>query len=99
MKYKNNSMKKIRNTHPLMVSCSHCGQELLIYQKGGRGNLIKLQVHRIIESNIDLTKLENALNCPNCSEQIASLTEYNGKPTYYIIRGKARDKRMGHYRY
>lgn len=99
MKYKNPHMRKIKNTHPLLVTCSHCGEELLIYQKGGRRNLIKLLRDRIIESNMDLSCLDSALTCPSCERKLGSLTEYNNIPTYYLDRGMTRSKRLGFYKY
>ena len=99
MKYKNPYMRKIKNTHPLLVICSHCRKEILVYQKGGRGNLIKLQRDRIIESNIDLSILDNALTCPNCDRKLGSLTEFNGIETYYLDRGMTHSKKLGYYKY
>ena len=98
MKYKNPSYKRIKNTHPLEVVCGHCKTPLLIYEKGGNGNLIKLQEHRIIESEFDLETHENHLYCLNCGEQLANRGIYNDRLTYFIIRGKVNSKRLDNYR-
>lgn len=99
MKYKNPKMRKIKNTRPLLVSCSLCGSELLTYQKGGKGNLIKIQFPRIVESNVILDEEEKGFFCPGCREQLGSLRDYRGNPTYYLIRGLTRTKELNHYKY
>ena len=94
MKYSNPYYRKIKNTYPLLVSCQHCKQAIALYQKRGRGNLIKLQVPRIIEAEFDLTTLANALLCPNCQQQLGSLADYRGNPTYFLLRGMTHSKRV-----
>lgn len=99
LKHKNPHMRKVKNTHPLLVSCNFCKTSLLVYQKGGKGNLIKLQIPRVIDSNFPLYPLENALVCYQCEEQMGSLTEYRGNPTYYLARGAVNTKRLTHYKF
>ncbi len=99
MKYKNPTMRKFKNTHPLLVSCNLCKTPLLVYQKGGKGNLIKLQFPRIIESEFDLEQMGKGLFCIKCGEQLGSLSEFDGNPTYYLIRGLTHSKNMQHYKY
>lgn len=94
MKYKNSTMRKVKNAQPLLVSCNLCKRELAVYQKGGRGNLIKLQVPRIVEAEFDLADLSNALLCPNCGTQLGSLSDYRGNPTYFLLRGLTTTKRL-----
>ena len=98
MKYKNYSYKKSKNIFPLEVSCGNCKTPILTYEKGGKGNLIKLQQHRIIESEFNLKTHENHLYCLNCKEQLANRGTYNGRLTYFIIRGKINSKRLDNYR-
>lgn len=50
MWHKNPIHRKRRNTYPLEVSCGQCKTPVVIYEKGGKGNLIKMQLPRIIES-------------------------------------------------
>lgn len=99
MKYKNPYMRKVKNTHPLLVSCNLCKTDLLVYQKGGRGNLIKLQRYRIVEANFDFDSMGGGLFCPACKEHLGSLRDYKGEPTYYLIRGLTNSRRLENYRY
>ena len=94
MQYSNPYYRKIKNTYLLLVSCQHCKHPIALYQKGGRGNLIKLQVPRIIEAEFDLSSLPNALSCPECHQQLGSLADYRGNPTYFLLRGQTNSKRV-----
>lgn len=98
MKYKNLSYKKNKNTFPLEVVCGHCKTPILIYEKGGNGNLIKLQEHKIIESEFNLITHQDHLYCPNCKERLANRGTYNNRLTYFIIRGQVNSKRLDNYR-
>lgn len=98
MKYKNYSFKRNKKTYPLEVVCGHCKKPILIYEKGGKGNLIKLQKHRIIESQFNLDTHQNHLHCLYCNEQLANRGSHNGGLTYFIIRGKVNSKRLNNYR-
>lgn len=97
MKYKNPTYRKGKNVHPLEVSCGHCKTPVVIYEKGGQGNLIKMQFPRIIETEVDLTNLEGHLTCPNCGAELARKGIYNDNLTYWIIRGQVNTKKLGHY--
>lgn len=97
MKYKYFSFKKNKTTYPLKVFCGHCKTPILIYEKGGKGNLIKLQEHRIIESSLDLKNNKGHLYCPKCKEHLANRGKYNEGLTYFIIRGKVNSRRLNNY--
>lgn len=94
MKYKNPTMRKIKNTYPLLVSCNHCKTPLLLYQKGGKGNLIKIQRDRIIESEFEIDQMGNALHCIHCGEHLGSLRDYSGVPSYFLLRGMVNAKKV-----
>lgn len=94
MKFKNPYMRKIKNTHLLLVSCNLCKTPLLIYQKGGRGNLIKIQRDRIVELEFDIDEMGNGLYCINCGEHLGSLRDYFGVPSYFLIRGLVNSRRI-----
>ncbi len=94
MRYKNPIYRKRRNTFPLEVSCGNCKTPMVIYEKGGKGGLIKMQVPRIIESEINLEEHEGHLLCTNCKEELAKKGTYNGNVTYWVIRGKVNTKRL-----
>ncbi|MGO1469557.1 MAG: hypothetical protein ACTHW2_06020 [Tissierella sp.] len=98
MLYKNPLYRKKRNTYPLQVSCGHCKTSIAIYAKGGKGNLIKMQLPRIIESQIDLKRNKGHLRCTNCRRELARKGAYNENITYWIIRGKVNTKRLDNYR-
>ncbi|MDK6233370.1 hypothetical protein ACX3VT_08805 [Aerococcus sanguinicola] len=94
MNYQNPYRKKVKNSHLLLVSCQVCKADLAIYYKVGRGNLIKLQVHRIHSANFPLKPLAKALNCPECGQQVASLADYKGKPCYFLFRSLTTSRRI-----
>lgn len=98
MKYKNSKYRKRRNTFPLEVSCGNCKTPIVIYAKRGKGNLIKLQLPRIIASEINLDEHEGNLFCSNCNEELAKKGSYNGNVTYWIIRGKVNSRRLNNYK-
>ena len=64
----------------LDVFCHSCKALLLIYQKGGKGQLIKCHLHRIIE---DYCKKPGI--CHNCQRQWGKLTIIRNKPALKII--------------
>lgn len=80
------------------IVCGHCKTPVLLYEKGGYGNLIKLQKHRIIESEFDLESHKGHLHCLNCKEKLANRGTHNDNLTYFIIRGKVNSKRLDNYR-
>lgn len=99
MKYKNSKRKKSKNTFALEVVCGSCKEPILIYEKGGKGNLIKLQSHRIIESEFNLKTHKGHLKCLICKELLANRGIYNDKLTYFIVRGKVNSKKLSKYSY
>lgn len=97
MKYKNKFYRKQKKTFPLNVKCNHCKTPILVYAKGGHGNLIKLQLPRIIESNVDLRNLEGDLHCYHCDVKLANRGFHNNNLTFFIIRGQINSQRLHHY--
>lgn len=92
-------LKKIKNTHPLLVSCGHCKTPVAIYQKGGKGNLIKMQFPRIAECTMDIVKNKGHLKCPSCNLTIAKRGDFHGTECFWVLRGKINTKRLSHYNY
>lgn len=90
MKYKYSPRKKVRKLNLQEVMCAHCKSPLLKYYKGGKGGLIKLQVPRVLESEVDLKQALEAGEyiCPKCQASIAKAGEYQGRPTFWITRGQ-----------
>lgn len=99
MKYKNPLHKKGKNTFPLEVVCGNCKTPMLIYEKAGKGNLIKLQSHRIIESAFNLETHKGHLKCISCKETLANRGVHKGNLTYFIIRGMVNSRRLDNYSY
>jgi len=94
MKYQNRKYRKKKDCYPLEVSCAKCKTPIAIYAKEGKGNLIKMQVPRIIEAEVDLEKLEGSLICINCNEELARKGTYNETVAYWILRGKVNTRRL-----
>lgn len=97
MKYKNPKYRKRRNTFPLEVSCGNCKTPMLIYAKGSKGNLLKLQLPRIIASEVNLAEHEGHLFCINCQQELAKRGHFDGNVTYWIIRGRVNSRRLNNY--
>lgn len=94
MKYKNPYYKKLKNTFLLEVSCGHCKTPILIYEKTGRGNLIKMQIRRIKEAEVDLDNYKGHLYCINCGEELAKVGTYRDRRAYWSVRGKINTKKI-----
>lgn len=97
MKYKNPIYRKKRGTFPLEVSCGYCKTPILIYAKGSKGNLVKLQFPRIIASEMNLQNHEGHLTCTNCQKKLAQRGVFGENVTYWIVRGKVNTRRLDHY--
>ena len=97
MKYQNSNFRKNKNTHALEVSCGHCKTPVAVYEKGGQGNLIKMQLPRIIETEINLAQHKGHFECPNCEEMLARKGVYNDNLTYWIVRGQVNTKALRNY--
>lgn len=97
MQYKNPHHKKRKNTHALEVSCGKCKKPVAIYQKAGKGNLIKMLVSRVVEAEVDLENLEGHLSCPQCGLELARKGKHENKLAFWIIRGKINYKRLDNY--
>lgn len=88
----------------LRLLCGKCGKEILIYQKDGRGNLLRCYLNRIIAppklaelSEItDLTaKDAGNLNCRHCDTVIGSpITHKDGRIAFRLRKGFYSRKRV-----
>lgn len=67
--------KEIRRSFLLMIRCGQCKEDFAMYQKVGRGNVLRMYVPRMIKCAVDLTSLPNKLKCPNCGQHIADKIE------------------------
>ncbi len=72
MKYTNKYYKKIKKAYILTISCAHCKEYVITYQKVGRSNLVKMYLDRIVDSAVDLDNIPGAISCPICQRQLAT---------------------------
>lgn len=98
MIYKNPRAKGKGRFRPLEVSCAHCKTAVAVYQKGGKGGLVKMQFPRILEAEMELEHPEGSFLCPNCGQELAKLGVYEGNPTYWILRGQVNTKWLKNYK-
>ncbi len=88
MVYENPYCRKVKGSFILLVSCGYCKADIAIYQKVGKGGLLRMYIDRIVKSSIDLSTRPNALFCPHCQKQLAvkvTLRRKN-KEAYRMIR-------------
>lgn len=97
MIYKNPRAKS-KGARPLGVFCAYCKTLVAVYQKGGKGGLTKMQFPRILEIEMDLDHPQGSLICPECGKELAKLGDYEGNPTYWILRGQVNTRWLPSYR-
>ena len=87
--YKNPHSRKVRGFHLIMVSCGYCKTDFALYQKVGKGVLLRMYADRIIKSAVDLSSKPGALFCPICNKQLATRVtlKRKNKEAYIMIRG------------
>lgn len=99
-KLKNDRYRSARGgeAHLLDISCTRCTNQVLKYQKDGKGDLLRLYLNRIFHPP-DFERLQYfftranyrqmpALKCPSCSGLIGTPTLYSdGRPAFKLIRG------------
>ena len=67
----------------IKIFCKNCETQLYQYKKGGKGQLVKVQQHRIVK---DFTTERGV--CPNCQVQFARPQVIKGRPSNKIIGDK-----------
>jgi hypothetical protein len=87
--YENPHYRKVRGFHLILVSCSYCKANFALYQKVGKGVLLRMYVDRIVKSAINLSSKPGALFCPVCKKQLATRVtlKRKNKEAYIMIRG------------
>ena len=85
---RNPYQREVRRSFLLKVRCGQCKADFALYQKVGRGNVLRMYVPRIIECAVDLSSLPGRLNCPDCGQHIADRIELKdrGKIAYRMNR-------------
>lgn len=88
MIYDNPDYRKVKRSFLLLVSCAHCKNNIALYQKVGKGGVLRMYVERIIKSSVDLSKKPRGLFCPNCNEQLGARVTLRRKKkdAYRMIR-------------
>lgn len=91
MKYQNKEYKKTKNTFLMLVICGMCKDEILLYEKKGKGNLLRAHINRIIESNV---LLNDELKCSNCNNILGYkvFIKDKNKYVYKMIRSNYNTK-------
>ena len=69
--------------HIIKVYCRSCHSLLLTYHKGGRGHLIKLHLHKIVQ---DLTVQRGV--CWKCGTDFGREAIIKNRPALKVIGGK-----------
>jgi len=89
LRYKNPHYQRVRGSSTMLVSCGHCRNNIVLYQKVGKGALLRMYVERIVKGSVDLSQKPGLLICPHCKEQLAmrvTLRRKN-KEAYIVKRG------------
>ena len=73
----------------MLVRCGYCKTDIALYQKVGKGRLLRMYVERIIQSSVDLSGKPGTLFCPKCNQQLATRVTLKRKDTeaYVMVRG------------
>ena len=67
----------------IQVFCHTCNFLLLSYQKGGKGQLIKIHLHKILNDNTTLKGI-----CPDCGVQFGREAVIKNRAALRVIGGK-----------
>lgn len=94
------------NSELLSLSCTRCNTEVMVYQKDGKGGLVRCYFDRMylpknpmnhfpLERNKPLSQLPN-LHCPSCNTVIGTPMMFNKEHrlAYRVIRGTLAKKRL-----
>ena len=73
----------IASYHTIKVFCRGCQYLLLTYHKGGKGQLVKIHLHKIVE---DFTQQKGI--CPKCGSQFGREAVIKNHPALRVIGGK-----------
>lgn len=87
VKFKNERHKNQKKAYAMTIKCNACQQNVIHYQKIGRGALKRLWVERVIESEMSISTLPQELHCPFCEECLGVLVNVRGKNCYKMFRG------------
>ena len=97
---KNDRYRKVRggNAKFLDISCTSCGEWVLLYQKDGPGRLVRLYLNRIfappvlaqLQDRADISQTKDMTNlvCSSCGAVIGSPLKYDdGRLAYHLRSG------------
>lgn len=89
MVYDNPYQKRVKGSHLILISCGYCKAEIALYQKAGKGSLLRMYIDRIVKSSIDLSEKPAILVCPECKGRLATkvTTRKKNSEAYSMIRG------------
>ena len=91
-KLKKDSYVKARNGNSklLYISCTKCNEPLMIYQKDGKGGLLRCYIDRMVwKASNQAEKQASNLTCLSCKNIIAihMIYEPENRPAYRLIPG------------
>ncbi len=88
--YSNPHHKKVKGSFLLLVRCNYCKTDIALYQKVGKGRLLRMYIERIIQSSVNMAKKPGAIFCPNCNKQLATKVFLKKKNTdAYVLKRSA----------
>jgi hypothetical protein len=94
--YHNPHYRKVKGSYTLLICCGHCKSDIAVYQKVGKGNLLRMHIDRVVKSSVDLSEKPGALLCPNCNEQLGTKVtlKRKNKEVYIMTRGAFNTKML-----
>ena len=67
----------------MMVSCALCKEDLALYQKKGKGNLLHMHLDRILQASFPFDK---ELVCPACKQVLGVKVSLQKEQAYAMKR-------------
>ena len=89
MLYKNPYNRRVRGGSTMLICCGYCKNDIALYQKVGKGILLRMYLDRVIKSSVDLSRKPGALFCPHCHKHLATRVTLRrkNKEAYIMKRG------------
>lgn len=92
MKYDNPIKTNVRGSYEMIVSCGPCKNDIIIYQKRGVGNLLRIHLKRVIESEMELIDMDSLI-CPYCDTKLGDKVVIDDDIAFRVRRGYVHTRR------
>ena len=92
MKYQNKNAVNVRNSFEMIISCGPCKKDLMRYQKQGVGNLLRIHLPRILESEVDINTIDSLI-CPKCNKHLGDVIDIDNHKAIRVRRGYVHTRR------